>query len=116
LTSEEDNIIDDLAESFKKVGPMHVILKTKFGIVSGETRKKASEKYGLKWPEKEIEIKDEYDFLQKKAADNIHKEKDDQWWKQVVDKAAEVLINNNFKVGEIAEKLLHDFPISKNRL
>jgi len=115
---EEEDIVDQLADSFKKVGPMRHIINTRFGIVSGETRKKASEKYGLKWPEKTIEVRDEYDFLQRKASDNIHGQKNDAWWKRVVDRVAEVLLAEpfNLKATEVGAKLLHDFPISESRL
>jgi hypothetical protein len=63
-------------------------------------------------------LRDEYGFLQRKASDNIHGQKGDDWWKQVVDRAAEVLMAEpfNLKVGEVAPKLLHDFPISESRL
>jgi hypothetical protein len=45
-------------------------------------------------------------FFKKELADNIHKPKSKEWWKEVINKVVEVLVTKfNFKVEEVAEKL-----------
>jgi site-specific DNA-methyltransferase (adenine-specific) len=105
----ETDIIEELRESYQKYGPVRPVIKTKFGIAAGETRKKAVED----WPEVfNDKIQTRYDHLRLKAADNIHKPKPAKWWVDTLTEAAEELMKEGVGPGQISMRLEKDFPLT----
>ncbi len=109
--SEED-IIEELRTSYEKYGPVRKVVRTQFGIAAGETRKKAVSE----WPEKTIDVKNYYDHLKLKVADNLHKRKEPEWWVRVLKDAATELLKQEVEKGQIVSRLETDFPLSKRSI
>jgi hypothetical protein len=117
--SAESEIIEDLRQSYKTEGPLRPVLKTKFGIASGETRLKAV----ASWPVLDME-KDKpskapktfLDFLKLKAADNIHAEKPASWWEKLINQAAGEYRTAGTPLGEISTKLVDGFGLTKTKV
>lgn len=110
--SEEPDIIEELRESYAKMGPIRKVVRTQFGIASGNTRKKAVPE----WDEKTIEVENYYHHLKLMAADNIQEEKKPEWWSEVLAKAAEELKKQDVEKGKIVSRLEEDFPLSKRSI
>jgi len=110
MSEQEQTIIEELRESYKKYGAVRPIIRTKFGIASGETRKKAVED----WPEiTDNKVQTYYDHLKLKAADNVHQIKSSEWWEGVLTEAGDELLKQGIKSGHIVEALKKDFPLSE---
>jgi flagellar biosynthesis GTPase FlhF len=112
-STPETDIIEELRESYQKYGPVRPVIKTKFGIAAGETRKKAVKE----WPEEfNAKVQTYYDHLRLKAADNIHKPKSGEWWTEVLTEAAEELKKQGVEPGQISIQLEADFPLSRTSI
>jgi len=109
---EETNGIDDLTESFKNVGPLRKVITTKYGLAAGENRKKAVPE----WPEERTRVKDLYEHLKIKGADNVAKPKPAQWWRDLLRETANELLKQGVKPGEIVARLVKDFGLSDARM
>ncbi len=110
--ADGDNVIDDLRESFAKLGPIRPALVTKFGVAAGETRKKANPA----WPKQVVNVKSFYDHLRLRAADNIHARKPVVWWAALLGEAGEELMKSGVKPGRITERLMQDFPLAERTI
>lgn len=110
--ADGDSVIDDLRESFAKLGPIRPALVTKFGVAAGETRKKANPA----WPEQVVNVKSFYDHLRLRAADNIHARKPVVWWTALLGEAGEELMKSGVKPGRITERLMQDFPLAERTI
>ena len=129
MSSPEAEIITDLQQSFKTEGPIRPVLKTKFGIASGETRLKAVPS----WPVVDMEKADEQrkkeagerhatyspkapqtflEFLKLKAHDNIHALKPAAWWDKIVNQAAQEYRTAGVPLGEVSGILTTDFGLT----
>ena len=105
-------IVAELKASYEKFGPLRKVVRTRFGIAAGETRKKAVPE----WPEAFKEVKDYYQHLQIKCADNISALKPAPWWEEVIREATKELTKQGVERGKIVERLEKDFPLSKTSL
>jgi very-short-patch-repair endonuclease len=103
------DVIEELKESYRKLGPIRKVIKTQYGIAAGNNRKKAVPS----WPEIEVKVDSYYDHLKLMAADNIHAPKPKDWWEKLINEAAEELKKQGIQPGEIARKLANDFPLSR---
>ena len=125
--SERDDIVEELRVSYERYGPTRSILKTKFGVVSGETRLKAVPE----WPAVEMEKTDEerirqgkaprapktrLDFLKLKVVDNIQAVKSADWWEKEINDAAEEYAKQGIGREDVAEKMVKDFPLSERKI
>ena len=107
-----DDIVEELRESFKKYGPIRNVIRTQFGIASGNTRKQAISD----WPEVTMPVKDYYEHLQLMAADNVSEPKTPEWWTHVLSEAGKELEKQGVEPGRIVTRLLEDFPLSKSSI
>ena len=105
-------IVTELKASYEKFGPLRKVVKTRYGIAAGETRKRAV----AEWPEAFKHVKDFYEHLQIKAADNISGLKPAAWWEGVIAEACRELAKKGVEKGKIVERLEKDFPLSKQSL
>ncbi len=105
-------IEEELRESYTKFGPVRSVVRTKFGIAAGESRKRAVKD----WPERFYEATTYYEHLQLKAADNIAKPKPAGWWTKVLSEAATELEKQGVEKGRIVARLKEDFPVSERSL
>jgi hypothetical protein len=110
--STEEDLIEDLRASYAKYGPLRKVVVTQFGIAGGETRKRAVPE----WPEVRKDVADLYDHLRLKASDNIQAVKPASWWEMVVNEAAKELAKKGVKPGDVAKRLVQDFPLSEKRV
>ena len=106
MTSDEPSIIEELRESYRKWGPLRKVIRTKFGIAGGNTRKKAVED----WPETFKEVKSYYEHLKLVGIDNLFELKPAEWWTELLTKAARELEKEGVEKGKIAKQLAEDFP------
>jgi hypothetical protein len=109
---EHKKFIEELRRSAEKLGHLHPVLKTRFGVVAGNSRLEADPN----WPVKEVSVDSKYDFYRLTAGDNFREVKDDMWWADILLKAGNELLNIGTPKGEIAKKLYDDFPIGRGRL
>lgn len=107
-----DDIVEELRESFKKYGPIRNVIRTQFGIASGNTRKQAISD----WPEVTMPVKDYYEHLQLMAADNVSEPKTPEWWTHVLSEAGKELQKQGVEPGKIVARLKEDFPISERSI
>ena len=107
-----EKIIEELRESYEKYGPMRSVIRTQFGICSGNTRHKAV----AEWPEKKMSVDNYYEHLKMAVADNIHETKNNDWWASVLNEAAVELKRMGVEKGKIIERLNEDFPLSKSTI
>jgi len=106
---EKIDILDELRESYVKVGPIRPVIMTKYGLAAGENRKKAEPK----WPEEFRQVENRYEFLKLKVADNLAKPKPAQWHRDVLREAANELLKQGVKRGEILSRLEQEFGYSR---
>jgi hypothetical protein len=107
-----DDIIEELRESYKKYGPIRKVVRTQFGVASGNTRLKAVPE----WPVLSKEVKSYYEHLQISAADNISEPKSPEWWTKVLSEAGKELEKQGVEPGRIVARLKEDFPISERSI
>jgi hypothetical protein len=107
-----EDIISELRESYQKYGPIRKVVKTQFGIASGNTRLKAVPE----WPVIEKQVKSYYEHLQIATADNISEAKSPEWWAHVLSEAAKELAKEGIEPGRIVARLKEDFPISERSI
>lgn len=91
IDKKREEVIQDLFESYRKIGPLHPVLITEFGLAAGQTRLdmvKKMREMGLNvpdWPVKHVDVHGNYfDHLSLKLGDNIREIKDDKWWSAAV--------------------------------
>jgi hypothetical protein len=106
------DIVDELRESYKKYGPIRNVIRTQFGIASGNTRKQAIPD----WPEVTMPVKSYYEHLQLMAADNVSEPKSPEWWTHVLSEAGKELEKEGVEPGKIVARLLEDFPLSERSI
>lgn len=104
--------IEELRHSVEVLGYLHPVLKSRFGIIAGNSRIEAD----LNWPVKEVFVDSPYEHYRLEAGDNQREEKDDEWWKSILIKAANELLNTGTPKGKIAKKLHEEFPVGRDRL
>ncbi len=112
VKKDEEEIVAELRESFRKMGPVRPVITTRFGIAGGETRKKANPA----WPEQEVSVASYYDHLRVKVADNVHARKSPAWWTGLLEEAAEELAKGGAQPGGITRRLKKDFPLSERTI
>ena len=126
-TADEDQKhkekLEALRTSYDKgPGPLHPILKTRFGIAAGSTRQEAVPEWPVIDMDKDPRFaakapKSNYEFLKLKANDNIHFEKPMSWWREVISQAAyELEHNEGVKRGDISTRLQADFGLEKRKV
>ena len=110
--NNETDILEELRESYRKLGPVRKVIRTQFGIAAGNTRKKAVSE----WPETYKEVASLYEHLRISAADNISEEKTAEWWQNIIKQAAQELQKQGIQPGEITGQLVKDFPLSERSI
>lgn len=98
--------------SYEKLGPIHKVIRTKFGIASGNTRLKAIPT----WPILDREVDTRYQHLQLEVAANLHDDKPALWWESRINEAATELVKMGTKKEEVSQRLLKDFPLSEKKI
>jgi hypothetical protein len=104
----EEDIVEELRDSYRKLGPVRPIITTQFGIAGGETRRKADPS----WPEQHVNVNSYYDHLRVKAADNVQARKPPSWWMALLDEAAREIVKSGVEPTGITQRLVHDFPLA----
>src|SRR5438128_8621019 len=100
---DDGDALEELRHSFEVYGPIRPVIRTKFGVASGETRKKAVPE----WPELSQEKVETYlDHLKLKVADNLQRDKSTAWWAEVINDAAKEYEKMGTPNGEISRKLI----------
>ena len=112
MSEPSTEIIKELRESYEKMGPVRKVIRTQFGIASGNTRLKA----GPNWPETYKEVKDYFEHLKIMVADNISEHKKRVWWENVLSDAAKELMKQGVEKGQISARLCKDFPLSDSSI
>lgn len=110
MNQRDADIIEDLATSFKAIGPIYPVIKTKYGIASGNTRLKANSD----WPVETREVRTKYEHLRLMANSNLHLEKSKPWWEHVIGEAANILFEDErLEAGQVSGRLAKDFGLSQ---
>jgi hypothetical protein len=113
VESDSFDVIEELRDSFQKVGAIRPAIRTKFGVAAGNTRLNAVPE----WPVEEREAATLYEHLRIAAADNLHERKGPQWWTEILIQAANWLVENEgTRPGAIAERLTKDFGLSRRTI
>lgn len=107
-----DELVEDLRASYDKLGPIHKVIKTQFGVASGNTRLLAVPT----WPVIEKPVKTMYEHLQIEVAANLHDDKPASWWEEKINAAAKELVKTGTKPEEVSQRLLKDFPLSEKKI
>lgn len=106
--------IEKLRKSDNDVGQLHPVIRTKYGIVEGLMRKEAN----LDWLEKFYEVNSLYGHYRIMANSNIQLEKPLEWWRDIVNKAAEELLKSGKdpEKGEILDQMIRDFGVDAEEI
>ena len=110
--NKRKRFVDDLKESRDKIGVLHPVIRTEYGIADGKIRKEAFPD----WKEVIVNVNSAYEYYRLMANVNLYVEKPREWWKDVLNKAAEELVKmgRDPAKGEVYSSLVKGFGLRKD--